>query len=218
LGNPSNKRVLVYGCGNDNAAVWFSKSGARVDAIDISPKSVENQQLIAGQLELKINSMVMDAHHLDLPSDEYDIVYGNAILHHLNLQEAIPEIARVLKPGGKAVFRDVMSGNVFLRAFRYATPFWRTPDEHPLTERDLDFIVQNFSNCQISDYIFSGLPYFFFARIMNKVILKKRWLKLQIPQHNSIYASFDRLDQMLFHLMPILKRQAWLCLIVLTKE
>lgn len=218
LGNPNNKRVLVYGCGNDNAAVWFSKSGAKVDAIDISPKSVENQRLVAGQLNLDINSMVMDAHNLDLPSDEYDIVYGNAILHHLDLQEAVPEIQRVLKPGGKAVFRDVMSGNVFLRAFRFATPFWRTPDEHPLTSKDFAFFSQNFSNFEITEYILSGLPYFFFARIMNNVILKKLWFKLRIPQNNTIYAGFDRLDEMMFNLMPTIKSQAWLCLIVLTKE
>jgi len=218
LGDPNNKRVLVYGCGNDSAAVWFSKSGAKVDAIDISPKSVENQQLIADLLNLKINCKVMDAHNLELPSDEYDIVYGNAILHHLELQTAIPEIARVLKPDGKAVFRDVMNGNAFLRAFRFATPFWRTPDEHPLTANDFKFFALKFSKFEITEYILSGLPYFFFARIINAVLYKMLGLKLRILLHNSIYSNLDRLDEMLFRLMPILKSQAWLCLIVLTKE
>ena len=50
LGNVSKKRVLVLGCGNDSAAVWFSKQGADVDAIDISPKSIENQKLITNLL------------------------------------------------------------------------------------------------------------------------------------------------------------------------
>ena len=156
LSNIRGKRVLVYGCGNDSAATWFSKSGANVDAIDISPKSVENQKLIAELLNLNINAIVMDAHSLDLPSDEYDIVYGNAILHHLELQEAIPEIVRVLKPGGKSVFRDVIRGNIFLRAFRFATPFWRTPDEHPLKSSDFLLFDQEFSTCQVTQYILSG--------------------------------------------------------------
>lgn len=218
LGSPNKKRVLVYGCGNDSAAVWFSKSGANVDAIDISPKSIENQQLISNLLELEINSICMDAHKLNLPSNEYDIVYGNAILHHLDLQEAIPEIARVIKPGGKALFRDVMRGNVFLDIFRFATPFWRTPDEHPLTNSDLRLFNQSFSKCKVTRYILSGLPYILFARVMNNVILKKLGINMKIPLHNSIYASFDRLDEMFFRLMPILKSQAWLCLIELTKE
>ena len=217
LGDVRSKRVLVYGCGNDSAAVWFSKSGADVDAIDISPKSVENQRVIAAKLGLNFNAIVMDAHSLDLPSDEYDIVYGNAILHHLELQEAIPEIIRVLKPEGKAVFRDVMSGNVFLRAFRFATPFWRTSDEHPLKRSDFALLAQKFSTCQITQYILSGLPYFGFARIMNNVILKRLGVNSRLPVHDTIYESFDKLDKLLFRLIPILKRQAWICLIILTK-
>jgi SAM-dependent methyltransferase len=215
LGDVRGKRVLVYGCGNDNAAIWFSKSGAEVDAIDISPKSVDNQKVIAAKLGLRMNAIIMDAHHLDLPSEEYDIVYGNAILHHLMLQEAVPEIVRVLKPEGKAVFRDVRSGNIFLRAFRFATPFWRTPDEHPLARSDFDMLAQRFSTCETTNYILSGLPYFGFARIMNYVILRRMGVKFRLPVREAIYERFDRLDTLLFRRIPSLQRHAWLCLIVL---
>ena len=218
LGENSGKRVLVYGCGNDHAAVWFSKSGYTVDAIDISPKSVENQKEIAKILGLKIRAIVMDAHSLDFQSNEYDIVYGNAILHHLELEKAMPEIVRVLKPGGKAVFRDVMAGNFFLKFFRFATPFWRTPDEHPLTGVDLDFISKSFLNCHISNYVLSGQPYFFFAREINRVILRKLKVKGRIPLHNSIWEKCDKLDRFLYRFFPFLKKQAWLCLIIGTKE
>ncbi len=217
LGNPKGKRVLVLGCGVDNAAIWFSKLGASVDSIDISPKSVENQRLVADLLNLEINSIVMDAHNLDFPSNEYDIVYGNAILHHLRLEDSIPEIVRVLKPDGRVVFRDVMRGNIFLRGFRLLTPFWRTPDEHPLKKSDLVFIGRMFASFESSQYILFGLPYFFFARIMNDVILKKMKIRKRFPMHNSIFAKFDRVDRVLFRLMPFLRNQAWLCLIVLTK-
>ena len=98
LGPIKGRKILIYGCGNDCAAIWFSKSGSNVDAIDISPKSIKNQIRIAEFLNFKLRAMVMDAHDLDLPSCEYDIVYGNAILHHLELNKAIPEIYRVLKP------------------------------------------------------------------------------------------------------------------------
>ena len=70
--------------------------------------------------------LVMDANSLDLPSNEYDIVYGNAILHHLDTPRCSSELSRVLKNNGKAVFRDVIKGNVFLQFFRTATSFWRT--------------------------------------------------------------------------------------------
>jgi len=215
LGNLSNKRVLVYGCGNDSAAIWFSKLGAKVDAIDISPKSVKNQELIADLLGLKMNCIVMDANNLDLPSNEYDIVYGNAILHHLDIDKSSDQIARVLKPGGKGVFRDVMKGNIFLQIYRIATPFWRTDDEHPLTLEDFALIRKKFISCNIESYIFSGLPYFFFARIMNNVIFKKIGIRLRIPTTDSIYTNFDKLDKTIFSLFPFIRNKAWLCVVTL---
>jgi len=217
LGNPLNKRVLVYGCGNDSAAIWFSKLGAIVDAIDISPKSVKNQQMIADLLGLKMNCIVMDANNLDLPSEEYDIVYGNAILHHLDIDKSSDEIAKVLKCGGKAVFRDVMRGNIFLQIFRIATPFWRTDDEHPLTLEDFTLIRKKFISCDIESYILSGLPYFFFAKIMNNVIFKKIGIRFRIPTRDTIYANFDRLDERIFSLLPFTRNKAWLCLVTLNK-
>ena len=172
LGQVSGLRVLIYGCGNDAAPLWFAKSGAVVDAIDISPKSVANQKTIAELAGININAVVMDAHKLDLPSNNYDIVYGNAILHHLSIKEAASEIYRVLKPGGKGIFRDVMKGNVLLQAFRFATPFWRTEDEHPLTNEAFALLDDAFSNSCIDYYVFLALPYIFSIRIIN-VILKK---------------------------------------------
>lgn len=211
------KRVLVYGCGVDSASVWFSKSGAYVDAIDISPKSVKNQEVISNKLNLKIHAMIMDAQKLDLPSDEYDIVYGNGILHHLDLQRAMSEIGRVLKPEGKALFREVMRGNIFLQAFRIVTPFWRTSDEHPLKSTDFELLDGEF-HVQVSQYLLSGLPYFLFVRIMNDVIFKKLKTTFRIQLNNGTSEFFDKLDQLLFRVLPWMKKQAWICLIILTKR
>jgi 2-polyprenyl-3-methyl-5-hydroxy-6-metoxy-1,4-benzoquinol methylase len=144
LGDVKGSRVLVYGCGTDSAALWFAKEGALVDAIDISQKCIEFQRVLSAKSGLTVNARIMDAHNLDFPSDTYDIVYGNAILHHLSVEKAATECSRVLKPGGKAVFRDVMKGNVFLQLFRRATPFWRTPDERPLTREDFTCFHKSF--------------------------------------------------------------------------
>jgi SAM-dependent methyltransferase len=159
----------------------------------------------------------MDAHRLNLPDHAYDIVYGNAILHHLDLQRAIPEVARVLKPDGTAVFRDVMIGNVFLRAFRFATPFWRTPDEHPLTRKDFKSLGETF-DIKISQYVLTGLPYMFAVRIINNVILKNIGITSRIQLDKNICRRFDVVDQWLFRYMPFMRNLAWLCLIVLYRR
>ncbi len=217
LGDVADKRVLVYGCGSDSAALWFAKSGAIVDAIDISSESIENQRTMAQLAGLHLCVSVQDAHKTSLPSDCYDIVYGNAILHHLNVELAAQEIHRMLKPGGMAVFRDVMNGNVFLRMFRSLTPFWRTPDEHPLTRRDFEVLANRSSSCHVDEFYLLALPLGFFERIMNNVILRRLGLRIRVPHLSGLYAALDRIDCFLFKCVPYLRNQAWICLIKLSK-
>jgi SAM-dependent methyltransferase len=69
----------VYGCGTDAAPSWFAARGAVVDAIDISPISVDLQKIVAARLDLRVNAVVADAHQTGLPAEDYDLVYGNAI-------------------------------------------------------------------------------------------------------------------------------------------
>lgn len=217
MGDIRGKRVLVYGCGNDGAAVWFARNGAIVDAIDISGKSVINQQCIARRANLVITAKVRDAHQTGLPSNEYDIVYGNAILHHLDIDKAQAEIYRLVKNGGLAIFREVMQGSIFSQIFRRITPFWRTPDEHPLTERDFSRLACKFSSAEISQYFLMLLPYLLIIRIINDCLLTKVGIKKRIPISPCLCRLFDRIDLTFFKILPWLRHKAWLCLIVLRK-
>ena len=218
IGDIQGKRILVYGCGNDGAAVWFAKNGAIVDAIDVSEKSVINQQCMAQRANLILTTQVRDAHNTGLPSSQYDIIYGNAILHHLNIESAQAEIHRLLKNEGLAVFREVMEGNIFLQIFRKMTPFWRTPDEHPLTKRDFSLLARSFSSMEVSEYVLMLLPYFFIVRIINNCLQKAIGTEKAIPISCHLCRFFDRIDLTLFRILPLLKSKAWLCLITLKKQ
>lgn len=131
------KRVLEIGCGLGNYAIQIAIKGADVTAIDISNYAIKQAQVIANKENLKIDFRIMDAEKLEFKSNEFDMVYGLAILHHLNLKKVIPEIRRVLKPGGKAVFREPMGHNPFINLFRFLTPGLHSRDEHPLKMKDL---------------------------------------------------------------------------------
>ncbi len=181
------------------------------------PKAVENQQKMAEMAGLNIKAIVMDGNDLNLSSETYDVVYGNAILHHLQLDKACMEIKRVLKSGGKAVFRDNMKGNVFLQAFRRATPHLRTSDEHPLATKDINLLSKDFAAAEVDFYIFSILPYRFIAQTLNQGVLKRLGWRIRFPHPDSFYAIADRVDAWLFKVVPFLRKQAWLCLITLTK-
>lgn len=136
----AGKRVLDYGCGKGDFAMRLLERNAVVYGIDISENYVEHANAQArhyGFSEARYNFHVMDAHSLNFDDNFFDLVIGNGILHHLDLDLAISEVNRVLRPGGKAVFQEPLAGNPLLKLFRYLTPKARTVDERPLSSRDL---------------------------------------------------------------------------------
>jgi hypothetical protein len=69
------------------------------------------------------------------------------VLHHLHLALAAREILRVLKHGGRAVFKEPVRDSRMLRAVRKLIPY-RAPDvspfERPLTSSELRQFCQGF--------------------------------------------------------------------------
>ncbi len=138
------KRVLDYGCGRGEATLRILAAGGAVVGIDIAENYVaecRERARKAGYDETQFQFHVMDAHNLALPDATFDIVIGNGILHHLDIELAIKEVWRVLRPGGRAVFQEPLADNPLLILFRRLTPFARTPDEHPLSHYDLERIA-----------------------------------------------------------------------------
>jgi SAM-dependent methyltransferase len=138
LGNDlSNKRVLEYGCGTGWVTTLLARRGASVAAFDISAEAVtQTRELLAADgLLQQCDVDVMAGEQLDYPDESIDIALGFAILHHLELDAALRELRRVLKPGGIAVFAEPLASNPLIRLYRRLTPQYRTPDEVPI---DLD--------------------------------------------------------------------------------
>lgn len=140
LGDLRGQRVLDYGCGHGMAAVVLARGGATVTAFDLSPGYVNEARERARANGVAVECDVADGEALPFPAASFDAVWGNAILHHLDLNRAGRELARVLKPGGVAVFCEPWGGNPVLSFARRFLPYPgkdRTPDERPLTRRDL---------------------------------------------------------------------------------
>jgi SAM-dependent methyltransferase len=98
------------------------------------------RRLTVNGLDRKVEFFVASAHDLPLQNESVDVVVGIAILHHLDLVASSREIARVLKPGGRAVFTEPVRDSRVLRALRKLIPY-RAPDvsahERPLTTAEL---------------------------------------------------------------------------------
>jgi 2-polyprenyl-3-methyl-5-hydroxy-6-metoxy-1,4-benzoquinol methylase len=103
LGNVSGCRVLDAGCGEGHLARILAKRGAKVTAIDVSPRLVEMARTKAhGD---SIEYLVAD---LSEPRSEYartfDAVGGDFVLNDVpDYRGFISTLGSVTKPGGRAV-------------------------------------------------------------------------------------------------------------------
>jgi SAM-dependent methyltransferase len=101
-------------------------------ASDISAGMLRRLAATATSLGLEISTVEADAERLPLPDDSFDLVLGHAVLHHLpDLERALGEFARVLKPGGTLAFMGEPSRHgdrlaaVPKRLGLLAAPVWR---------------------------------------------------------------------------------------------
>ena len=92
-------RVLEVGCGWGDLAVRLEReANASVAALDLSPRMVELAN------ERGVDAVVGDVQALDHPNDSFDAVVAAWMLYHVpDLDRALGEIARVLRPGGVLV-------------------------------------------------------------------------------------------------------------------
>jgi SAM-dependent methyltransferase len=133
--------ILEYGCGiGAYSSLALAEAGYACVGVDISPESVRSaeERARAEFPDVALEYRVMNAEDLDFPDDSFDLVCGNGIVHHLELDAAYAEVARVLKPDGVAVFSEPLGHNPLINLYRRLTPDQRTPDEHPLRTADIE--------------------------------------------------------------------------------
>jgi SAM-dependent methyltransferase len=97
-------RVLELGCGLGHMTRAIAGiCEAEIVAMDLSPALIAAASRDKpGRVEYRVGNV----EQLEFPAETFDAVVGNAVLHHLRLAVAIPEIVRVLKPGGRLCFTE----------------------------------------------------------------------------------------------------------------
>lgn len=122
------RRVLDYCCGNGADALYIAQQGAQeVVGIDISEVSIQNCRRLSQDLNLRnIRFEVMDAEEMTLPDNSFDVVTEYGALHHLNLDRAYAEMARVLTPDGQAICVEALGHNSLINYYRRQTLELRT--------------------------------------------------------------------------------------------
>lgn len=161
LGNLHGQRVLELGCGPGDYTVMLARRGARVTALDIAPASVQLTHRRAATKRLTGSVLVQRAAAESLPfaNGGFDWVVGFGLLHHADPIALAPEVRRVLKPGGRALFREPLGANPLLGLVRQYIPYrqkYRSPNESPLIYAGINRIGRHFSRTRIREfYLFS---------------------------------------------------------------
>ena len=109
-GAQPGERVLDAGCGPGyltRLAAAAVRPGGTALGIDPSPSVIRYAQRVTAQDGCTFELGVAEA--LDLPDGSFDLVLSSLMLHHLpdDLQpQALREMLRVLRPGGRLVIAD----------------------------------------------------------------------------------------------------------------
>jgi len=99
-----SKDILDAGCGPGWYADWLARNGARVVAIDCSPRTVTLANERLGARARVMQGDVSNLRNL-LLSGTFDVILSSLVLHYLaDLTETFREWARLLRPAGTLVF------------------------------------------------------------------------------------------------------------------
>lgn len=197
------QRVLELGCG-DHAEAWsLSARGVDVTAIDISQVAIDEAiERADREGRDNLSFSMMNAEAMTFDDSVFDAVIGLGILHHLDLDRAMPQIARVLRPDGWAAFYEPMGHNKLIDLYRRFTPDQRTPDEHPLLMADLKAMSRWFDDVEYEQFHLLSLTAL--------AAIKSR-------HFDDALARLERLDRRLITRVPALGRYAWMTVLHLAQ-
>jgi SAM-dependent methyltransferase len=199
------KRALDYCCGTGQNALDIARLGAHVTGVDISERSLTTARAEARRLGLEDRAtfLEMDAENLTFDDASFDLIVCNGVLHHVRLERAFEELARVLKPGGRILCVEALSHNPLIHRYRRRTPHLRTPweVEHILKVEDI----------RRAHGFFGGVEIRFFHLASLAAIPFIGW-----PGFDALLKALNGLDRLILR-VPGLQQMAWQAVFVLSE-
>lgn len=165
-GDLAGRRVLDAGCGQGDLTLHLLRAGAEVTALDLSPAMIDLVRRRTAELPSPPTVIAAPLEQSGLADDSFDLIVGKYVLHHLELESGGRELARLLRPGGRAIFVENSGGNPILSfarrnlVGRFGITRLGTADEHPLGQRDLGHLGASFPIVRLHYPVFEFLILF----------------------------------------------------------
>jgi arsenite methyltransferase len=127
-----DEKVLDVGCGRGLMAIGAAKrlKSGKATGIDVwSPTDLSGNSADACKQNAKIEGVSDrvriengDARHLVYPANHYDVVMSTLAIHNLpemaDREQAVREMWRVLKPGGRVLIYDILHAGEYAKILR----------------------------------------------------------------------------------------------------
>lgn len=213
------RRVLICSCGTGEDPVRAMRAGAaEVHAFDISTTAAAKAREMARHNEVDVGVAAMDFHRLAYADASFDVIFGRAILHHIECGPVGAELFRCLRPGGIAYFEENSDRNPVLRWVRrvaFGRPgetqrsrflvFRRhgSSDEYPLTDAEIEELAGPFGG-----RFTLRVPRFVFFEL----------LAIHGLRHPRFFRWMQKLDAAVLRLLPGLARFSFLQDVELRRE
>lgn len=107
LAPQKGEKILDLGCGPGALTAEIAAKGGVMTGVDRDA----NMIALAQKAHPEITFLRRDGGHLDLDMD-FDAVFSNAALHWMKLDEVFPQVAKVLRKGGRFAAEMGGAGNI----------------------------------------------------------------------------------------------------------
>lgn len=202
VGDLANKIVLDMGCGAGERTLPLIQPDAKVLAFDISYRMASEALELLSQSAYRLGCFLlcqqMAGEQLAFASNSVDVIFGISVLHHLDFDYAIPEIKRVLKPGGKAIFVEPLNHHPIAKLYRAFTPNRHSETEQPLDKSVFPRLEQDFSEVNHKEFYLFSLA----AAACSLVRSKKLF--------DASLGLLLKVDRFIFSRFPHMRKYAWI--------